>query len=114
MASLTLVLAIGLLGPLLALPRRVGLPIAMGELLVGFAFGTSGLRWINANDPTLHFLQQVGFALVMMVVASHIDVPTIFRGSNWLRALRNVVVTAAIGAVGAIGIAKVTGFNQPA
>ena len=114
MAGLTLVLAIGLLGPFLAMPRRFGLPIAMGELLAGFVFGVSGLHWIDASDPILHYLQQVGFALVMMVVASHIDVSTIFRGSNWLRAVRNVAVTALAGSLAGVWIAHLTGFGQPA
>jgi Kef-type K+ transport system membrane component KefB len=114
MASLALVLAIGLLGPLLALPRRLGIPIALGELLVGFVFGSSGLGWVNAADPVLHFLQQVGFALVMMVVASHIDVAKIFTGSTWRKAVRNVFVTAILGGAAGWGIARLTGFEQPA
>lgn len=113
MASLAFVLAIGLLGPLLALPRRIGVPIALGELLVGFVFGASGLRLVDAADPVLHFLQQVGFALVMMIVASHIDVQKIFSGATWRHAVRNVLVMAALGGFAGWGIAQLTGFAQP-
>jgi len=99
MAELMLVMLLGLVGPLLATPRRFALPVAVGELLAGVIFGASGLRVIDASQPNLALLGQIGFALVMMVTASHIDVKALAsRGTG--KALLNVVLVS-LGALGA-------------
>jgi Kef-type K+ transport system membrane component KefB len=68
------ILAISLIGPLLAVPRRYGAPIVVGELAVGVLLGTTGLRVIHPSDPILTFLAQAGFGLVMLVAGSHVPI----------------------------------------
>ena len=52
-SDLALVCAVALAGPLLATPRRWHLPVVLGELLAGVALGATGLRLLDATEPTL-------------------------------------------------------------
>ena len=71
---LALIGAIGLLGPLLALPKQWHLPVLLGELIAGIAFGRTGFGIVHAENPTFTFLANIGFALVMFVAGSHVPV----------------------------------------
>jgi Kef-type K+ transport system membrane component KefB len=101
--QLALICAVALLGALLSLPRALRLPVVVGELAVGVALGATGLRVLSADDPTFHFLAEIGFALVMFVAGSHVPVrdPLLLRGirSGLGRALAIGVLAAAVGAV---------------
>lgn len=81
-AALTLLATIGLAGPLLALPAGLRLPVVIGELAAGIIIGYSGFSLISADDPTLTFLGEIGFALVMFVAGSHVPIrnPDLIRG----------------------------------
>lgn len=68
------IIAVSLIGPLLAVPRRYGAPIVVGELAIGVLLGTTGLRVIHPNDPILSFLAQAGFGLVMLIAGSHVPI----------------------------------------
>ena len=71
--TLALVVAVGLLGPLLALaPTRLAPPIVIGEIAAGVLIGTTGTGTLHPNDPTLAFLASIGFALLMFIVGIHI------------------------------------------
>jgi Kef-type K+ transport system membrane component KefB len=72
--TMALIGLVGLLGPLLALPARWHVPILVGELLAGIVIGPTGFGWIHSDDPTLTFLAQMGFTLVMFVAGSRVPV----------------------------------------
>lgn len=72
--DLALVGAAAVLGPLLALRRGWRLPVTLGELLAGLALGHTGLRVLDATDPTFAFLAEIGFALVMFVAGTHVPI----------------------------------------
>ncbi|MDP9336136.1 MAG: cation:proton antiporter, partial [Actinomycetota bacterium] len=70
---LALIVAVGLLGPLLAgLPTRVAPPVVIVEIVAGVVIGRTGTRTIDATQPTLAFLADVGFALLMFIVATRL------------------------------------------
>ena len=96
MFGLFLLLTIGLLGPLLAWPKKIGLPVAVGEILVGVAFGVSGLNLIDTHEPAVKLISQVGFALVMMLVGSHIKVAETLGSKNLFAALRNIAISVVL------------------
>jgi Kef-type K+ transport system membrane component KefB len=73
-ATLALIAAIGIVGPLLATPRSWRLPVVLGELAVGLLFGQTGLQTLHSTSPTFTFLANIGFALVMFVAGSHVPV----------------------------------------
>ena len=64
----------GLLGPLLALAPRARIPVVVGELAAGIIVGPLLLGVVDPGQPTLMFLAQTGFALVMFAVGSHVPV----------------------------------------
>lgn len=75
MAQLALITVIALVGPLFAARPGLRVPVVVGELATGIAFGVSGLKLLDATDPTFAFLgDQVGFALIMFVAGSHVPV----------------------------------------
>ena len=73
-ATLALIMAVALVGPLLAAPSRWNVPVVIGELAAGIALGRTGTGTLNADDPTFTLLADVGFALVMFVAGSHVPV----------------------------------------
>lgn len=113
-AALALVCAAGLLGPLLVLPRRLRVPVVVGELAAGIGLGTTGLRLLDARDPTFSFLAQLGFALVMFVAGSHVPLrdPALRAGIG-----AGIARAAGVGVVAtglAVGVARLAGTGHVA
>ncbi|GAC1383596.1 MAG: cation:proton antiporter [Marmoricola sp.] len=110
--ELSVICAIGLLGPLLALPRQWHLPVVLGELLAGAALGKTGIGYLHSADPTFTFLGDVGFALVMFVAGTHVPMrdpkirPALAQG-----AMRAVAVGAIAGGLG-FGLAGIFGIGH--
>jgi Kef-type K+ transport system membrane component KefB len=91
--TLTLIVAAGLAGPVLAGLRGSALPLVIGEIGAGVVIGNSGFQWIDPTDPVLLFLSQIGFAMLMFVVGTRLP-------------LRDPDLRAALGrAVGAAAAA---------
>lgn len=100
-AQLSLVCLVGLLGPLLALPRAWHLPVVLGELAAGVVIGRTGFAYVDAKDPVFTFIADLGFALVMFIAGTHVPVrdpalrPALRAGL--LRAVSVGVLSAAGG-----------------
>ncbi|MGN6473140.1 MAG: cation:proton antiporter [Mycobacteriales bacterium] len=113
-AILALIVAVGILGPLLALPKQWHLPVVLGELLAGILLGPTGSNTLHASNSSFTLLANVGFALVMFVAGSHVPVrdPAILRSirSGALRA----VAVAAVSIPLAFGIAHGFGTGHTA
>lgn len=94
-ATLALVVAVGLLGPLAA-RGSWNIPVVIGELIGGLVIGASGFHLVNSAEPTFALLASVGFGLTMFVVGSRV-------------ALRNRSVTRVLGrsAIGAVVVGVV-------
>jgi Kef-type K+ transport system membrane component KefB len=113
-ALLSLIMVVALAGPLLAVSHRWGLPVVVGELLVGIALGPMGIDRLNASEPTFAFLANVGFALVMFVAGSHVPVGDArLRQALPVGLLRAAVVGIASVPV-ALAIAHVFGTGHAA
>ncbi len=73
--------------------------------------GASGFRWVDSSEPTLTFLGQIGFGLIMLVIGSHIPVRD--------RTVRAAVGKGALGAglvavvAVALGIGVAALFGNP-
>jgi Kef-type K+ transport system membrane component KefB len=95
-ATLAVVMLAGLLGPLLALPKRWHVPVVVGELAAGVLLGPTLANYLNPADPTFNFLADLGFALVMFVAGSHVPI----RDARLKAGLRTGATRAvAVGAV---------------
>jgi len=111
---LALILAAGLLGPLLASANRFAPPVVVGQIAAGVAIGHSGLRWIDPSDQLLTGLAAVGFALLMFVVGSHLPLrDRQLRSSLAAGAGATLTVVAAAIGVG-FAVAATIGPARPA
>ncbi|WP_022909052.1 cation:proton antiporter [Aestuariimicrobium kwangyangense] len=71
-ATLALICVVALLGPALALTRRLRLPVVISELAVGVVLGVTGFGLLRPHDSTFSFLANVGFAMVMFITGTHV------------------------------------------
>ena len=71
--SLLVIIVAGLVGPLLAAGQRPLIPAVIGELIAGICLGRSGLGLIDATTPVNGLLFGLGFAMLMLVAGSHVD-----------------------------------------
>lgn len=112
-AQLALICLVALLGPALQVNRWAHLPAIVGELLIGVLLGETGLRLLDATDPTFGLFGQIGFALVMLVAGSRVPVrDDHLRGGLRVGLLRAVLVGAVAVPVGwAIAAAFGTGHG---
>ena len=95
-ATLAVIVLAGLLGPLLALPKRWHVPVVVGELAAGVVLGPTLAGFLNPADPTFSFFADIGFALVMFVAGSHVPI----RDARLRAGLRTGAVRAvAIGVI---------------
>ena len=112
--QLTLIVLAGLAGPLLSSSRRVLVPVVVGELLAGIALGHSGAGLIKADDPTIAFLGNIGFAMLMLGAGMHVPL----RAEGLLGAVREasvaVLASAVLAAVGGVAIAHMLDIGHPA
>ena len=72
--TLALLAVIGMAGPLLASLPRFRIPVVIGELIAGLVVGRTGFGIVDDTDPTFALLANIGFALVMFVVGTHVPV----------------------------------------
>lgn len=107
--TLALLVVIGMTGPLLAAVPRLAIPVVVGELIAGIVVGRTGFGIVDASDPTFTLLANIGFALVMFVVGTHVPV----RDQSLRGALPKALLRAVlVGAVAAgIGVALAAAFG---
>jgi Kef-type K+ transport system membrane component KefB len=94
---LAIVLA-GLGGPLLGLSERRFVPVVIGEIAAGVLVGKTGLEIVDPGEPTIAFLGEVGFAMLMLTVGMHLPL----RDPRLVASLRDGAVLAAIVGVLAV------------
>ncbi|WP_019202808.1 cation:proton antiporter [Tsukamurella sp. 1534] len=101
-ATLALITALGLVGPLLSARESWHLPVILGPMFAGVLFGATGFRILDATEPTFAFLADIGFALVMFVAGTHVPVrdPAVRSalGAGAARAAAVGVIAAVLGA----------------
>ena len=113
-AQLSLIIIAGLCGPLLASSRRLLIPVVVGELLGGVVLGKTGAGLIKADDPTIAFLGNIGFAVLMMVAGMHVPLRNRALVGSLRVAIVAVLITAGLGAVGGVAIGEALGLGHPA
>lgn len=113
-APLALVVAAGLVGPLLASAHRYAPPVIVGEIAAGVLIGDGGFGWIDPGDAVLSGLAAIGFALLMFVVGTHLPVRDVaLRPAAWAGVAATATV-AVLAVVGGLVLAPFVGFHRPA
>ncbi|MGO4535909.1 cation:proton antiporter [Leifsonia sp. 2MCAF36] len=111
-ASLALVVAVGLLGPMLAARRAWRIPVVVGELAGGLIIGASGFRLVDPGAPGFRLLASIGFGLTMVVVGSHIPLRDPKIRAVLSRGAAAVVVVGVAAAVLGSGLSQLFGTHH--
>jgi len=110
--TLALVVVIGLAGPLLAAVPRLGIPVVVGELVAGIVVGRTGFGLVDPDNPTFMLLANIGFALVMFVVGTHVPVRDASLRTALPKALLRAVLVGAVAAVLGVVLAHAFGTGH--
>ena len=112
--TLALLTAVGLAGPLLGALPGLRIPVIVGELVAGLVIGRTGFGLVDDANPTFQLFANIGFALVMFVVGTHVPVRDPKLRSEAPRALARVVLVGAAATGLGVGIAAVFGTGHAA
>ena len=112
--TLALLTAVGFAGPLLATLPGLRIPVIIGELVAGLIIGKTGFGVVDDADPTFHLFANIGFALVMFVVGTHVPVRDPALRSAAPRAFARAVLVGAVAAVLGVGLAAQFGTGHGA
>jgi Kef-type K+ transport system membrane component KefB len=112
--TLALVVVIGMTGPLLASLPRFQIPVIIGELVAGLVVGRTGFGIVDPTDATFTLLADIGFALVMFVVGTHVPVRDKTLRSEISKALLRAVAVGAVAAVLGVVLAQMFGTEHAA
>src|SRR4051812_25081605 len=112
--TLALLAVIGMAGPLLAALPRLQVPVIIGELVAGLVVGRTGFGIVDASDPTFTLLANIGFALVMFVVGTHVPVRDQSLRGALPKALLRAVLVGAVAAVLGVALAAAFGTGHAA
>lgn len=112
--TLALLVVAGLVGPALASVPRLRVPSVVGELLVGILLGKTGLGVIDHTNPTFELLADIGFALVMFVVGTHVPIRDGAMRSAAPAALARVALVGVVAGGLGVGLAAIFGTGHAA
>jgi Kef-type K+ transport system membrane component KefB len=112
--TLALLAVIGMAGPLLASWPRVQVPLIIGELVAGLVVGRTGFGIVDSDDATFTLLANIGFALVMFVVGTHVPVRDKTLRSAIPKALLRSVAIGVVAAVLGLALARAFGTGNSA
>ena len=112
--TLALLTAVGLAGPLLASLPGLRIPVIIGELIAGLVIGKTGFGLVDDANPTFQLFANIGFALVMFVVGTHVPIRDPAMRSAVPRALARAVLVGAVAAALGVGVAAVFGTGHAA
>lgn len=99
----------GICGPLLAMPRKFGMPVAVGEIFIGVILGRTGFSVIPVADPTLELFSTVGFGLVMLTAGSHVDFRTLANEKVMRITVKILLLNFVLALVVGVAAARVSG-----
>jgi len=112
--TLALLTAVGFAGPLLASLPRLRIPVVVGELLMGLIVGKTGFGIVDAANPTFQVFADIGFALVMFVVGTHVPIRDSEIRSELPSAFARAVLCGAVAAAFAVVLASAFGTGHVA
>ena len=111
---LALIVCAGLAGPVFSAVRPKFVPVVVGEILAGVVIGRTGFQWLDTHDPTVVFLGDVGFAMLMFAAGIHVPVRNRALLGDVRRAALAAVIVALLAVVGGVALIALPGVSHPA
>lgn len=112
--TLALIGLCGLAGPLLATGGKGAVPVVVGELLAGILLGRTGIHAIDTSDPTLTFLSEIGFAMLMFAVGMSVPLREEGLRESLGRGATTALIVAAVAVGAGLVLSKIAGAGHPA
>jgi Kef-type K+ transport system membrane component KefB len=113
--TLVVIVLAGLGGPLLGLVGdRFALPVVVGELLAGVIVGPSVLDAVKPTSPTVSWLGEVGFAMLMLTAGMHLPLRDQRLGPALRRGGALAALVAALAVPGGLLAELVAGTSHAA
>lgn len=112
--TLALLAAVGFAGPLVASLPHLRIPVIIGELLAGLVLGKTGFGVLDESNPTFQLFANIGFALVMFVVGTHVPVRNPDVRAALPRAFSRAVFCGVVAAALGVGLAWQFGIGHAA
>ncbi|MCW2649584.1 MAG: Kef-type transport system, rane component [Mycobacterium sp.] len=107
--TLALLAVVGMAGPLLGSLPFLRIPVVIGELAAGLVIGKTGFGIVDPADPTFTLLANIGFALVMFVVGTHVPIHDATLRSAVPRAVARAVLVGVVAT--GLGLGVATAFH---
>ncbi|MDX1889774.1 cation:proton antiporter [Mycolicibacterium sp. 050158] len=112
--TLALLVLVGMAGPLLVAVPGLRIPVIIGELVAGMVIGRTGFGVVDPGDPTFTLLADIGFALVMFVVGTHVPVRDTTLRAGIPKAVARAVLVGVVAAVLGVVLARAFGTGHAA
>lgn len=113
-ALLTIVMLVGLAGPLLGYGRRGLVPVVAGELIGGAVLGRTGFGVIDPAVQPLPAFSAIGFAMLMFSAGTHVDIGSPQIRDGFLRGLSALAVVGVVGAALGVVLDRAMSVGHPA
>jgi Kef-type K+ transport system membrane component KefB len=112
--TLALLVLVGMAGPLLVAIPGWRIPVIIGELAAGIAIGRTGFGLVDPNDPTFTLFANIGFALVMFIVGTHVPVRDTSLRAGIPKAVLRAVLVGVVAALLGVVLSRVFGTGHAA
>lgn len=112
MLTLAWLIGAGFLGPVITALSKNLVPVALGELIIGVVLGQSGANVVPIHWQSLQLISSIGFALMMMTVGSHINLPNLANRKVLPKAISFLALVVLASLPATLVIAKVTHFHH--
>ncbi len=89
--------------------ERLGQPAVLGELVGGIAVGVSGLGLVDAHDPTIHLLSELGVIFLLFIIGLETDLKKLISVGGSATAV--AVVGVALPFLGGAVFGYLLGFR---
>jgi Kef-type K+ transport system membrane component KefB len=111
--DLTILVAAGLAGPLLASGRVPLIPMVVGELAVGALLGHTGFDALDPTKQPYPFLHDVGFALLMFTAGTRLDPRPLRQPGQLMRVVGAATVATAVAIPAAFAANAILDIGRP-
>ena len=111
--AVAVLVAAGLLGPLLAAGKRPIAPVLVGELVAGAILGRTGIHLIEPTAEPYPIFSALGFAMLMLAAGTEVDIRSSLLRRSLPRGGLALIAALAAGVPLGLAISALLGVGHP-